>query len=511
MLAEIALILGDQLTLDNPALAKIDRARDGVLMIEAPGEAGHVWSHKARIALFLSAMRHFAETLRQAGFRVHYLEVEDASLPLGLPERLDHFLATQAPTRIWMCEAGERRLAEALAAVATARSTPLTSLADTHFLVSTDAFSRWAGGKTSLRMEFFYRHLRRETGVLMEGDAPAGGQWNFDADNRKGFGAKGPGLVPPPPRYPPDAITQAVFATVEREFGDHPGSLDTFAWPVTRAQALDALHRFVEEKLAAFGPYQDALWSNEPFLWHSLLSTSLNLKLLDPREVIDAAVRAWRERRLPLASVEGFVRQILGWREFIRGVYWYWPDLGRLNHFDHHRPLPAWFWTGETSMNCLRDAIGQTLRHGYAHHIQRLMITGNFALLAELSPQAVCDWYLAVYVDAVEWVELPNTAGMALHACGPRFTSKPYIASGAYVKRMSNHCKGCRYDPGVRVGPKACPITLLYWAFVDKHAATLSANPRTVTMTSNLERLSEGDRQSIRTGARDVLAAIDSL
>ena len=200
--------------------------------------------------------------------------------------------------------------------------------------------------------------------------------------------------MPPPPRYPPDAITLEVFAAVERRFADHPGSLDSFAWPVTRPQALDALHRFIDERLAAFGPFQDALWSNEPFLWHSLLSTSLNLKLLDPREVIDAAVRAWHERRLPIASVEGFVRQILGWREFIRGVYWHWPDLGKLNHFDHHRPLPAWFWTGDTSMNCLREAIGQTLRHGYAHHIQRLMITGNFALLAELSPQAVCDWYL---------------------------------------------------------------------------------------------------------------------
>jgi deoxyribodipyrimidine photolyase-related protein len=508
--AEIALVLGDQLTLDNPALARIDRQRDHVLMIEAAGEARHVWSHKARIALFLSAMRHFADALREEGYKVHYLGLDD-DLPDDLPARLDHYLVTHTPARIWMCEAGERRLADAIAEVAAAHAAPLHSLPDTHFLASTEAFSRWAGDKSSLRMEYFYRHMRRETRVLMEGDAPAGGQWNFDADNRKGFGAKGPGLVPPPPRYPPDAITLEVFAAVERRFGDHPGSLDSFAWPVTRLQALDALQRFVDERLAAFGPFQDALWSNEPFLWHSLLSTSLNLKLLDPREVIDAAVRAWHERRLPIASVEGFVRQILGWREFIRGVYWHWPDLGKLNHFDHHRPLPAWFWTGETSMNCLRDAIGQTLRHGYAHHIQRLMITGNFALLAELSPQAVCDWYLAVYVDAVEWVELPNTAGMALHACGPRFTSKPYIASGAYVKRMSNHCRGCRYDPGVRVGPRACPISLLYSAFVDKHAATLAANPRTVTMTTNLARLSESDRQSIRTAARAVLAAIDSL
>jgi len=490
-------------------LDRIDRSRDAVLMIEAPGEARHVWSHKLRIVLFLSAMRHFAETLRAAGFRVRYVHVDSPDLPDGLPERLEVILADIRPTRLFLCEPGDRRLADAIAE--TAGPAMLHVLPDPHFLISTREFARWAGDRKSLRMEFFYRHMRRTTGILMDGDGPAGGQWNFDVENRRGFGARGPGRVPAPPRFDPDTITCEVIATVEKSFGDHPGQVDSFGWPVTRTQALEALGRFIDERLAAFGPFQDALWTDEPFLWHSLLSTSLNLKLLDPREVIDAAVRAWQGHQLPLASVEGFVRQILGWREFVRGVYWLWPDLGTLNHYGHHRPLPRWWWTGETSMNCLRAVIGQTLHHGYAHHIQRLMITGNFALLAELEPQAVCDWYLAVYVDAVEWVELPNTAGMALHACGPRFTSKPYIASGAYVKRMSNHCRGCRYDPGIRSGPKACPITLLYWRFVDKHAADLAANPRTATMVRNLDRLTASDRRTLRSAADDALAAVEFL
>jgi deoxyribodipyrimidine photolyase-related protein len=302
------------------------------------------------------------------------------------------------------------------------------------------------------------------------------------------------------------------MALVQSRFANHPGSLERFHWPVTRAEALASLSDFVEHRLPAFGPHQDAMWEGEPYLWHSLLSTSLNLKLLNPREVIDAALRAWRERGLALAGVEGFVRQVLGWREFIRGVYWHFmPGLAAENHFGHQRPLPAWYWTGDTHMACLRAAIGQTLEHGYAHHIQRLMVTGNFALLAGLSPQAVADWYLAVYVDAVEWAELPNTAGMALYANGGRFTSKPYAASGAYIDRMSNHCRGCRYRPGVRTGPQACPVTTLFWDFLDRHEAEFARNPRTVLMARNVARLPAAERDAIRAEAGRMLDRIDAL
>lgn len=309
-----------------------------------------------------------------------------------------------------------------------------------------------------------------------------------------------------------DAITRQVLALVARRFPDHPGELDGFAWPVTRADALVALERFIAERLPDFGRWQDAMWSDMPFGWHSLLSTSLNLKLLDPREVIEAAVQAWRRGKAPIESVEGFVRQVLGWREFIRGVYELeMPGLASANRFGHERPLPAWFWTGGTQMACLRACVGQTLRHAYAHHIQRLMVIGNFATLAELAPGEVADWFLAVYADAVEWVELPNVAGMALHAAGGRFTSKPYVAGGAYIDRMSNYCSECRYRPTERTGSRACPFTVLYWRFVDRHAEALAANPRTALMARGVERFGEEGRAAIRAMGDRMLGDIESL
>ncbi len=330
----------------------------------------------------------------------------------------------------------------------------LTWLPDPHFLCTREAFARWAQGKRELRMEFFYRWQRKQQRVLLDAAGePEGGQWNFDADNRSGFPKAGPGEIEPPASFAPDAVTRDVIALVQRQFPQHPGALDDFGWPVTRAQALQALHRFIDTRLAQFGRYQDAMWTGTPFGWHALLSTSLNLKLLDPREVVTAAEAAYRAGRVPLPSAEGFIRQVLGWREFIRGVYWHFmPQLAQDNHYGHRRALPRWYWTGDTQMACMRAVIGQTLQHGYAHHIQRLMVTGQFALLAQIAPQQVAAWYLAVYVDAVEWVELPNVAGMALHADGGRFTSKPYVASGQYIKRMSNYCAGCRYRPEERTG-----------------------------------------------------------
>ncbi|MFZ9364166.1 MAG: cryptochrome/photolyase family protein, partial [Arenimonas sp.] len=351
--------------------------------------------------------------------------------------------------------------------------------------------------------------MRRRRDVMLEDGQPAGGRWNFDSDNRAGFGKKGPGPLPQPPQFTADAVTREVIALVRSRFAQHPGSLDDFNWPVTRTDALRALEDFIKHRLPRFGEHQDAMWTSMPFGWHSLLSAALNLKLLNPREVIAAAVEAWREGLAPLAATEGFVRQILGWREFIRGVYWLdMPGLLEANHFGHDRALPTWYWTGNTAMTCMREAIGQTLKHGYAHHIQRLMVTGNFALLAGIRPQAVHEWYLAVYVDAVEWVELPNTAGMALFANGGRFTSKPYIASGAYINRMSNYCGNCRYDVKLKTGPKACPFNTLYWNFLDRHEQQLARNPRTVLMARNVSRLSAAERDAIRASARNILETI---
>lgn len=511
----LRLILGDQLQHDSPQLAQLDPARDRVLMIEAPGEATHVWSHKARIALFLSAMRHFAAELRARRVPLDYIALDDpghADAP-GLMDRLRRQLERSGARELVIVEPGEYRLAQALRELAAATGTALTVLPDTHFLCMRDEFAGWARGKRELRMEFFYRWQRKAQRVLLDADgAPEGGQWNFDADNRSGFPKTGPGPIPPPAFFAPDAMTREVIALVEARFPRHPGALSQFGWPVTRAQALEALRLFIDTRLPEFGRYQDAMWTGTPFGWHALLSTSLNLKLLDPREVIAAAEAAYRTGRVPLASAEGFIRQVLGWREFIRGVYWqFMPALAEANHYRHTRPLPAWYWTGDTRMACMRECIGQTLQHGYAHHIQRLMVTGQFALLAQIDPKQVADWYLAIYVDAVEWVELPNVAGMALHADGGKFTSKPYVASGQYIKRMSNYCSGCRYKPELRSGAEACPFTVLFWHFLDTHERALQASPRTMLMAKNVGRLSMQERAAIASHAARLLQDLDAL
>lgn len=503
------LVLGDQLSVDNPALRGLDPADTPVFLIEAPGEGAHVWSHKARIAVFIAAMRHCSARLKKAGWQVHHVRLTDQG-PAGLLDRLALQLEKHAVKTLRVTEPGEWRLEKGLKALCQQRKIKLELLEDDHFLCSRAQFAKWAAGRKSLRMEFFYRDMRRKLGVLLQDDGePVGGQWNFDADNRSAYPKTGPGEIPAPPRFAPDKLTREALDDVQACFPDHPGKLDSFAWPVTPEQALEALEGFIASRLTTFGKFQDAMWTQTPFGWHSLLSVALNLHLISPLTVIRAAEAAWQRGDVPLADVEGFIRQVLGWREFIRGVYWQdMPDLAEANFFDHQRPLPAWFWTGQTGMACMQDSIGQTLEHGYAHHIQRLMVTGNFALLAQLSPQAVADWYLAVYVDAVEWVELPNVAGMALFANGGRFTSKPYIASGAYIHRMSNYCKGCRYDPATRVGEKACPFTTLYWAFLDRHEDMLAGNPRTALMAKNIQRLSEEQRDAIR---RQATALLDSL
>ncbi|MEO7253565.1 MAG: cryptochrome/photolyase family protein [Casimicrobium sp.] len=507
----LIIVLGDQLSHDSAAFDGFDAATDVVLMVESREESTHVWSHKVRTALFLSAMRHFAAELEGRQMRVDYRKLDvqrDETLGAGWLAAIEQ----HQPESIICVEPGDMRVWQALNVTAAKTKLPLDIRADHHFMCSREAFANWAGTSKSMRMEFFYRNMRREHDVLMEGIEPLGGQWNFDSDNRKSFGKSGPSALPKPPKFAHDKITGEVLALVAREFADHPGSLENFNWPVTRVEALAALKSFINDRLDNFGPHQDAMWAGMAFGWHSLLSTSLNLKLLNPREVIAAAEAALHDRKLDLAGVEGFIRQILGWREFMRGVYFLdMPGMKTANHFGHKNALPKWYWTGDTGMNCLKQTLTQTLEYGYAHHIQRLMITGMFGITAEIEPQQLCDWYLAVYVDAVEWVELPNTAGMALFANGGRFTSKPYVASGAYVKRMSNYCQGCRYKPEIKSGPGACPMTTLYWNFLDGHEKAFAANPRTSLMVRNLTRMTEVERAAIRVDARQMLGNLDAL
>ena len=524
----LILILGDQLDEASSAFDGFDPAQDLVLMIEALEESRHVWSHKIRSTLFLSSMRHFAESLRQrpTPFNVAYRALDkegDSTLAAGLLKALEQY----QPSAVIGVEPGDFRVREQIEnAIKSIATTPYSASAeglknskialewreDRHFLCSLPQFRKWAGQSTSLRMEFFYRTMRKQYRVLMVGDEPAGGQWNFDADNRKSFGKTGPQNIPKPLIFKPDLITQDVIKLVNHHFADHPGDLGSFNWPVTRVQALQALDSFIKERLPQFGLHEDAMWSGLDFGWHSLLSSSLNLKLLTPLEVVLAAEQAYIKHDLPLASVEGFIRQILGWREFMRGVYFLdMPALKTANHYGHTNALPKWYWTGDTKMNCMRQSISQTLANGYSHHIQRLMVTGMFGVTAQIKPQQLCDWYLAVYVDAVEWVELPNTAGMALFANGGRFTSKPYVASGAYVKRMSNYCSGCHYVPEIKAGEQACPMTTLYWNFLDQHEDSFGNNPRTSLMVKNLQRMTPEQRQQVRVQASEMLADLDSL
>jgi deoxyribodipyrimidine photolyase-related protein len=500
-LRHLVLVLGDQLDLDASAFDGFDAACDAVWMAEAAEESTHVWSSKPRTVMFLAAMRHFAQALRAAGRPLHYTRLDDPANLGSLPAQLTADLERLRPTALVMTAPGDWRVLQSIKQAAQLHGLPLEIREDRHFYCSVREFAAHARGRKALRMEYFYREMRKRHGVLMSGangSEPEGGQWNFDEDNREAFGAAGPGSVPPRAEFAPDALTREVIALVQARFATHPGQLDSFAWPVTRAQALDALQRFITERLPLFGRFQDAMWPGEPWLYHAHLSAALNLKLLNPREVVDAAVAAYRAGTALLASVEGFVRQILGWREYVRGIYWTrMPGYADLNALDAQQDLPAWYWTGATDMACLREAVTQTLEHGYAHHIQRLMVTGLFALMFGVRPQQVHAWYLAVYVDAVEWVELPNTLGMSQYADGGLMASKPYVATGKYIQRMSPHCRGCRYDPAQRTGESACPFTTLYWDFLMRHEAALAANQRMALQVKNVARLSEAQKQSI--------------
>ncbi len=500
-LRSLVLVLGDQLDLDASAFDGFDATQDAVWMAEVAQESTHVWSSKPRTALFLSAMRHFAIALHQRQRPLHYTQLDDGGNAGSLAAQLQADITRLQPQQLVMTAPGDWRVLQAIKAVAKTSGLVLDVRDDRHFYCTVRDFAAHAKGRKQLRMEFFYREQRKRFAVLMQPDAPdkpIGDQWNFDADNREAFGPQGPGAVPPRTRFEPDSTTRAVLDLVAQRFADHPGSLASFAWPVTRDQALQALHAFVSQRLPLFGRFQDALWKGDPWLYHAHLSAALNLKLINPREVVAAAVAAFEAGHAPLASVEGFVRQILGWREYVRGIYWtHMPAYLEHNALGAQADLPAWFWTGQTDMACLHDALAQTLAHGYANHIQRLMVTGLFTLMLGVQPQQVHAWYLAVYVDAVEWVELPNTLGMSQYGDGGLMASKPYVATGKYIDRMGPYCKGCRYNPALRTGDTACPYTTLYWDFLARHHQSLASNPRMALQVKNLARLTPEDLAAV--------------
>ena len=506
--AVLRVIFGDQLSDRLAVVAEVDRANDIFLLAEVMAEASYVRHHVKKIAFLFSAMRHFAAALRSAGYTVRYVALDDDGNSQSLDGEILRAVAALSPARVVVTEPGEWRLREGIEALRLALPVPLDILADTRFLCAHADFNAWAEGRHGLRMEYFYRAMRQRHGVLMEPDGkPAGGRWNLDAENRKPPKA---GLASPPRiSFRKDAITRDVLDLVRRRFPDGYGRLEPFHFAVTRPQALRELDHFIADILPGFGDYQDAMVKDEPYLRHSLLAAYINAGLLDPLEVCQKAETAFRAGLAPLNAAEGFIRQILGWREYVRGIYWrFMPGYIAHNALGATEALPGFYWSGKTRMACMRETLAHTYDHAYSHHIQRLMITGNFALLAGIDPRAVHEWYLAVYADAYEWVEAPNTIGMALHADGGLLASKPYAASGNYIKRMSNYCQGCAYDPSVSVGARACPFNALYWNFLARHRDRFGVNARMPYAYSTWDKMGNDKQEALR---RQAEAHLDAM
>lgn len=509
-MSKLIVILGDQL---SPALASLRDVtpQDTILMAEVYSEATYVKHHKHKIVLLFSAMRHFAASLRQQGLSVLYLTYGENPAVQSMTEAVALALQQYHVNEIIITECGEYRLQQEILCWQEQFKTATTILEDDRFICSLSMFNQWASDRQQLRMEYFYRQMRRYTGLLMDNkQQPVGGQWNYDKENRK---ACPPDLEQIPPMvFSPDEITQAVITLVNREFNEHPGDASHFQYAVTGKTARQAFLHFVEQQLANFGDYQDAMLLDQPFLFHSICSMYLNAGLLDVRWMCQKVEQAWRDNKVSLNAAEGFIRQLIGWREFVRGLYWLkMPAYYQHNFLEAERPLPEYFWTGNTQMRCMQQAVSQTLEYGYSHHIHRLMVTGNFALLAGLSVKEVTDWYLAVYVDAYEWVELPNTLGMALFADGGVLASKPYAASGAYINRMSNYCKNCRYQVKETTGSKACPFNALYWDFLARNETKLAQNARMQLAYKNWFNKTPEQQAAIRQQAESLLLRIEQL
>ncbi|NMH58415.1 cryptochrome/photolyase family protein [Alteromonas ponticola] len=504
----LRLILGDQLDATLPIVKDAVKTKDVFLLAEVKEEATYVKHHKKKIALLFSAMRHFAQQLKQDGYTVVYRKYSDPNNQGSLLNEVARLCEKQKFDSVEVTEPGEFRLLKSMQQWQHQLKLPATLLPDPRFFCSTEAFNQWASDKEILRMEYFYRQMRVDHQVLIEQDnKPIGGKWNYDKQNREAL----PDSVEIPQKvtFEPDEITRQVIELVKAEFGDHFGEIDNFDLAVTREQALKVLQHFVEVRLKDFGQYQDAMKHGQPWLFHSHISFYINCGLLRPKEVVQAAEQAYHSGEVPLNSAEGFIRQILGWREFIRGFYWHFmPNLKLDNFFKASRDLPAFFWNGETKMNCLRQCINDTRENAYAHHIQRLMVLGNFCLLTEIAPEQVQEWYLLVYADAYEWVELPNVNAMILFADGGKLASKPYIASGNYINKMSDYCKHCKYKVSVKTGETACPFNYLYWRFVAKHQTILSDNPRMNMVMNALSRMSTEKLEAAQSSATRFLSML---
>lgn len=507
----IRLVLGDQLNRKHSWYTEKSESTLYILM-ECRSETDYVQHHLQKVVGFFMAMRSFGAWLKEQGHEVYYIRLDEPGNQQSISANLQLIMAATGARRFEYQLPDEYRLDKELRQL-TAELGLSYGIFDTeHFYSTRDEAAALFKGKKTWLMESFYRQMRRKHRVLMDGSEPVGERWNYDAENRQSVPAGTRFPEPPLPAHDATELIALLQAQGVKTLGSMAHNL--LHWPVEPHEAQTLLVFFIEEMLPQFGAYQDAMTQEHRFLFHSRLSFALNLKLISPQEVVEAAEKAWRRHpsRYPLAGVEGFIRQILGWREYMRGIYWaYVPGYYHMNFFEHDRALPSWFWTGETKMNCLKHAITQSLETAYAHHIQRLMITGNFALLAGVHPDEVDAWYLGIYIDAVEWVEITNTRGMSQFADGGIVGSKPYVSSANYIDKMSDYCKGCAYKKQVKTGAGACPFNSLYWDFHARHRDKLEKNPRIGMVYRTWDKMGQEQQEALRTQAASYLATLDSL
>lgn len=507
-MSSIRVILWDQLTKNISSLHGCDMQKDMVLIGESLSDFTHVKHHKKKIAFLLSAMRHFARELEDTGYQITYVKLGDEQVGGSIKDWVTQLLKQDVFDRVIVTHPSEYRVLKDVQSWQDSLSVPVEIREDDRFFCSLDAFSSWASGSKQLRMEYFYRKMRKDHDILMDGTDPVGGKWNYDLQNRKT--PKGDLHVPTPYVGKIDEITKDVLSLVGRQFGDHFGDLEPFYFAVTRKDAVDVLDKFINERLALFGDFQDAMIQNEPWMYHSHISFYLNCGLLSPFECVQKAQEAYRQSEAPLNAVEGFIRQIMGWREYVRGIYWLkMPDYAHTNFLEANRDLPDFYWSAETKMNCLRQCVKETKENAYAHHIQRLMVLGNFALLIGVDPKYVNEWFLIVYADAYQWVELPNVSGMILFADGGYLASKPYAAGGSYINKMSNYCKNCVYKVSEKNGETACPFNYMYWSFLARNRDKLQGNHRISMMYKTLDRMGEDKQKAILADEKRLMRRID--
>ncbi len=503
----LSVIFYDQLSIGISSLKNINKKEDYILICENENDFTDVKHHKKKIALIISAMRHFKEQLEGKGFNVIYKKIDDKKNTHSYLNEIKLIKKKYVINIVNITKPSSYTLYNEVKTWSKVLGCPINILPDNRFIVTEDEFRLWAGDKKELRMEFFYRELRKKFKILMDNDKPVGGKWNYDSENRKVI--KNNTSFPKIKEIKHDQITKDVLKLVNEKFSSHFGDLHPFNFAVTRNQALGILRVFIKERLYNFGDFQDAMLEGEPLLFHSHISFYLNLGLLTPLECIRLVEDEYYNNSAPLNSVEGFIRQILGWREFVRGIYWLkMPGYEKLNFLNATRKMPSFFWNNNTNMNCLYNCIKETKENAYAHHIQRLMVLGNFFLISGINPKDVNEWYHIVYADAYQWVELPNVSGMILFADGGYLSSKPYAASGSYINKMSNYCKNCHYDYRKKEGEEACPFNYLYWNFLIKNKRTLDSNHRMRMIYSTLSKM---DNKKIKTIKHDSKLFLERL